>query len=284
MESVFTPEFWLTQWENAKKEDTYEVHKGFSSVEYWDKVSAGYDKNKGEQASRKLEKTMDFFRRKDLVFPGMKVLDIGCGTGRLATAFARQGAAVTAIDFSKGMLDRFRQELPEELQSNVHILFEDWKSLDVKSMGWEKQFDLVIAFMSPAVSTPESFFKMMSLSKNGCAMRGWSARRKHPILDDLWQMIMNKPLDDKPQSILFKINLLFSMGLFPDLMFDTVEWRQTVSLEEELESQTAFFSRVSDLPEKKLESVIRTYLEAIVKDGSIVRDHKGATLTAIWNV
>ena len=66
MTQVFTPEFWLSQWEKAKKEDAYDVHKGFSTVEYWDKISAGYDKNKGEAGTRRLEKTMDFFRQKEL--------------------------------------------------------------------------------------------------------------------------------------------------------------------------------------------------------------------------
>ncbi len=284
MTHVFSPQFWLSQWEQAKQEDTYQVHKGFASVEYWDKVSAGYDKDKKELGVQKLEKTMAFFRRKHLVFPGMKVLDIGCGTGRLATAFAGQGAHVVALDFSEGMLDRFRQELPKSLESNVDIRLEDWKTLDVRSLGWEKHFDLVIAFMSPAVSTPDSFFKMMSLSKNACAMRGWSAKRKHAILDVLWDKIMKQPLDDNPQSILYKINLLFSMNLFPDIVFDTIEWEQSVSLEEEMESQMAFFSKVSDMPEKELKDMILTYLETIVKDHKIVRTHKGSTLTAIWNV
>jgi hypothetical protein len=191
---------------------------------------------------------------------------------------------VVAVDFSKGMLDRFRQELPESLHSRVDIRLADWKTMDIESLGWKNHFDLVIAFMSPAVSTPESFFKMMSLSKNGCAMRGWAAKRKHEILDVLWSKIMKRPLEDKPQSILYKINLLFSLGHFPDIMFDTVEWNQVVSLEEELDSQTAFFSSVSDLSAGALDAIIRPYLESIAKENRITRHHKGATLTAVWNV
>lgn len=39
---------------------------------------------------------------------GLRVLDAGCGTGRHALPLARAGAAVTAIDFSEGMLARAR--------------------------------------------------------------------------------------------------------------------------------------------------------------------------------
>jgi malonyl-CoA O-methyltransferase len=39
---------------------------------------------------------------------GLRVADIGCGTGRHALALAEAGATVTAVDFSEGMLARAR--------------------------------------------------------------------------------------------------------------------------------------------------------------------------------
>jgi malonyl-CoA O-methyltransferase len=39
---------------------------------------------------------------------GLQVADIGCGTGRHAIRLATQGAKVTALDFSQGMLERAR--------------------------------------------------------------------------------------------------------------------------------------------------------------------------------
>jgi len=41
---------------------------------------------------------------------GKRVLDMGCGTGRHALWCAEQGATVTAIDFSQGMLDQAQQK------------------------------------------------------------------------------------------------------------------------------------------------------------------------------
>jgi len=41
---------------------------------------------------------------------GQRVLDVGCGTGRHALRLAAQGARVTAIDFSEGMLQRARSK------------------------------------------------------------------------------------------------------------------------------------------------------------------------------
>lgn len=41
---------------------------------------------------------------------GLHVADIGCGTGRHALKLARDGASVTAIDFSEAMLHRAREK------------------------------------------------------------------------------------------------------------------------------------------------------------------------------
>src|SRR5690349_16192656 len=39
---------------------------------------------------------------------GLSLCDLGCGTGRHAAALARDGADVTALDFSTGMIARAR--------------------------------------------------------------------------------------------------------------------------------------------------------------------------------
>jgi ubiquinone/menaquinone biosynthesis C-methylase UbiE len=41
---------------------------------------------------------------------GLRVLDLGCGTGRHALWLAEKGAMVTAVDFSEGMLAKARQK------------------------------------------------------------------------------------------------------------------------------------------------------------------------------
>ena len=43
--------------------------------------------------------------------PGMRVLDVGCGTGIDALALARRGIAVVAVDFSPGMVAELRAKL-----------------------------------------------------------------------------------------------------------------------------------------------------------------------------
>ena len=137
MSKTFKKEFWIQEWENDKKGDTYSVHKGFSTPEYWDKAARTYNLNESEIRDRRLKKTIRFLQESRVLNDGMQVLDIGCGTGMLAIELARQGAQVTALDFSKKMLERVRQDIPPDAKNNIELLCEDWHNLDIlkKKMG-----------------------------------------------------------------------------------------------------------------------------------------------------
>ncbi len=55
---------------------------------------------------------------------GGPVLDLACGTGRLALLLAQEGFEVTGIDASAGMLNQFREKLkdqPPEVWDRIHI-------------------------------------------------------------------------------------------------------------------------------------------------------------------
>ena len=62
-------------------------------------------------------------------FNGQRVLEIGCGDGRLTWRYADKAAHVTAIDaFADGIL-RAKENISDELKDRVefsHIAFEDF--------------------------------------------------------------------------------------------------------------------------------------------------------------
>ena len=74
------------------------------------------------------------------------------------------------------------------------------------------------------------------------------------------------------------------MGFFPEITFDTIEWDQTTTVEDELYRQMAFFKKVSKKTNAGLEKIIYPYLESISKDNYIIRNHKGLTATAAWQM
>jgi ubiquinone/menaquinone biosynthesis C-methylase UbiE len=70
---------------------------------------------------------------------GLSVLDMGCGTGRHALWCAEQGAKVTAVDFSAGMLAETRQKpFSERVRFLQHDLHEPLPFGDAR-------FDIVVS-------------------------------------------------------------------------------------------------------------------------------------------
>ena len=72
--------------------------------------------------------------------PGMKILDIGCGTGNLSLELAKLGAEVTGVDISEAMLVKAREKAKKE---NLDIEF---YCADVHNLPFDDEtFDAVVS-------------------------------------------------------------------------------------------------------------------------------------------
>jgi len=74
---------------------------------------------------------------------GGRVLEVGCGTGRILLPIARAGCAITGIDGSKQMLERCRVNLAAEaaaVQSRITLAQHDMRDFNLA-----EQFTLIIA-------------------------------------------------------------------------------------------------------------------------------------------
>ncbi len=58
--------------------------------------------------------------------PGMRILEIGCGTGMFTEMFAQTGCSIVAVDISSDLLEKARlRNLPEDQVQFVNKRFED---------------------------------------------------------------------------------------------------------------------------------------------------------------
>ncbi|MEJ2759858.1 MAG: methyltransferase domain-containing protein [Anaerolineales bacterium] len=90
----------------------------------------------------------------EFVQPGMRVLEIGCGTGTLTLAMARRGAQVTGIDVSPEMLGAAGQRVVEaKLQEFVSLKLMD--AAFVEDTFPPHSFDLIVASLSLSEMTLE---------------------------------------------------------------------------------------------------------------------------------
>jgi SAM-dependent methyltransferase len=72
---------------------------------------------------------------------GGPVLDVGCGTGRVAFALVRQKIAITAIDISEPMLSRARARSEQEAIDSRMI---QWQQEDITLLSLKERFGLAV--------------------------------------------------------------------------------------------------------------------------------------------
>ena len=84
-------------------------------------------------------------RVRSLLAPGARILDLGCGTGRIANPLAADGHAVVAVDNSEAML--------------ACVLGAETVLGDVRSLDLGRQFDVVLV-LSHLINHPERSLRL----------------------------------------------------------------------------------------------------------------------------
>ena len=283
---VGSPEFWISQWKASLEGMACQTGRGYAGRDLWNRMAAEYGREAMRDSSRERETEglVSTLEDRGLLRAGYRVLDIGCGAGGKAIAFAKRGAEVVALDFSEKMLERLRASVPAELAGGIQPVEADWEEVDLKKHGLEGSFDLVFASMTPAVQTPESFLKLHRASRRGCYFRGWAGRRKDFLLAELWRHLRNEPMPPMCGDIVVAFNLLYAMGLSPSIEFDEVAWEKHEPVERASEFLMTFFADVTDLGDDELGKLVDGYLMSVARDGQVVRRTAGRTGTMIWEV
>jgi len=73
-------------------------------------------------------------------FGGARVVEVGCGDGRLTTGIAERAASVLAFDPDAEAVDKARRSLPSELASRVAYRVASAKEIEIEPTS----FDLVV--------------------------------------------------------------------------------------------------------------------------------------------
>ena len=90
-----------------------------------------------------IEKEIDYNKH-------IKILDIGCGTGRHSRELAKRGYTVTGIDLSQSQLNRAK-ELADKEGLNI-----TYQIHDARELTFSNEFDLVIMLCEGAFSLMET--------------------------------------------------------------------------------------------------------------------------------
>ena len=117
-----------------------------------------------------------------LLAPGGRVLDAGCGTGRVGIELARRGYDVTGVDSDASMLAVAEERAPELT----------WRLADLAGLDDEDAFHLVVAagnvmiFLAPG-SGPDVLFRLArALLPGGLLVSGWRTDELAVAEYDAW--------------------------------------------------------------------------------------------------
>jgi malonyl-CoA O-methyltransferase len=123
---------------------------------------------------------------------GLKVLDLGCGTGRHSLWLAQQGAEVTGVDFSDGMLAEARKKPgADPIRFVVHDLAQPLPFPDatfdlvVSGLVLEHLIDLAVFFREARRVLKLGGFAVISEIHPAMMLVGTEARFTDPITGEL---------------------------------------------------------------------------------------------------
>jgi SAM-dependent methyltransferase len=74
--------------------------------------------------------------------PGLEVLDLACGHGRIANRLAARGARVTGLDATPAFLERARRDAAE---LGVEV---EYVEGDMRSLPWDGRFDRILCWFT----------------------------------------------------------------------------------------------------------------------------------------
>ena len=106
-----------------------------------------------------IEKELDYKKH-------LKIIDVGCGTGRHSIELSKRGYTMTGIDLSESQLEKARKKAA---QSGVQTEF---VRLDARNLGFDKEFDVAIMLCEggfPLMETDEMNYEI--LKSVSCALK-----------------------------------------------------------------------------------------------------------------
>ncbi|MEI6613846.1 MAG: class I SAM-dependent methyltransferase, partial [Chrysiogenales bacterium] len=99
----------------------------------------------------------------------LKILDVGCGTGRHSLELARRGYHLTGIDLSDSML---KKAWEKALAQNLCV---DFQIRDARKLPFVDEFDLVIMLCEgafPLMETDEMNYQILQSAANALKQNG----------------------------------------------------------------------------------------------------------------
>lgn len=229
---------WHALWQNARKEKSWTA-KG---PDDWDKKAPSFSKRNSNSVF--VESVLKRIPLSNVT----TILDAGSGPGTLSLPLANKVKTVTAIDYSKGMLEVLNEQAEKQDITNITTVLgsweDDWERLNIK------QHDICIASRSLSVANLRAALGKLNRYANDYV---FVVDRINPTpFDNGAFAALNRPFRSGPDYI-YTINTLYSMDIHPCV--DIISLEKTISfpsIDTALESYRWMFQDLTIEEERKL--------------------------------
>lgn len=225
--SLLTSTDWNEEWKRLQI-----ARRAADDAQYWDYKAKTFPVKHGSQ-----EGYVKGFLELAGIQPGETVLDMGCGTGSLATPLAMAGAHVIACDFSRGMLDKMCEDQAELGVTGIDVRQMSWAD-DWEAFGLgPKCVDVALASRSIATSDlRESLMKLDRVARRRVCVTlpcGPSPRTDERLLEAVGIGYRGG------RDFMYAFNILAAMGINPEVGYiPSIRMELYESREEALEGFT----------------------------------------------
>jgi len=193
---------WHKLWQNARAKKSWTAKKPAD----WDKKSISFAKRNSASPF------VDLVLQHIPVNPDTTVFDGGSGPGTLSLPLANKVKSVTAMDYSKGMLEVLNARTKKQGVTNVRTVLgsweDDWEALQIK------KHDICIACRSLSVNNlTDALAKLDQYAKRAVFV----VDRINPTpFDNGAFEAISRPFRSGPDYI-YTINTLYSMNIHPNV-------------------------------------------------------------------
>lgn len=157
----------------------------------WDNTAGDYQRVFLGGMNEYNRKLVEFLMENQMLRPGCRVIDVGCGVGKYGTYFAALGCDVTLTDISGQMLRRAEENM-RPFTSPWRVLQCDFNTVSPAEPAFSGGFDLAISTMSPAIHDRETVQKLSAMTHGWCFLTNFIAWRQ-PLRDEFYTALGFQP-------------------------------------------------------------------------------------------
>ena len=192
----------------------------------WDKQAGDYQRVFESGISGYNRRLLDFLLGSNMLSPGCKVLDVGCGVGKYGTYFAALGCDVTLTDISPEMLRRAEENM-SPFTTPWRTVAGDFETLELSRLAPDGPFRLAISTMSPAIHDLATVEKLSKLTDGWCLLTNFVSWQQ-PLRDRFYRALGYEPAQSLAgglNGLSFLEDAVKQAGFQPQLRYESYDWQ-----------------------------------------------------------